>query len=82
LSDPEEYLFLMDIAMINVVISLYYYLLLLKVAYLDELATPAPDLTLSQPSRLLALAMIVVIVAVGLYPAALINLVYAAARSL
>ena len=78
----QGYLFLVVIAMINVVISLYYYLLVLKAAYLDEPAAPAPDIKLSQSSRVLALAMITIIVVVGFYPTALINLVYAAARGL
>jgi NADH-quinone oxidoreductase subunit N len=77
------YLFLVVIAMINVVISLYYYLLVLKAAYLDEPATPASDhLALPPHTRLLALAMIVVIVAVGFYPTALMDMVYAAAQGL
>jgi NADH-quinone oxidoreductase subunit N len=78
----QGYLFLVVIAMINVVISLYYYLLVLKAAYLDEPATPAPELALPLHTRILALAMIVVIVAVGFYPTALMDLVYAAAQGL
>jgi NADH-quinone oxidoreductase subunit N len=78
----KGYLFLVVIAMINVVISLYYYLMVLKAAYLDEPAVPAPDLALSMPGRILALAMIVVIVAVGFYPTALMDLVYAATGGL
>lgn len=78
----QGYLFLVVIAMINVVISLYYYLLVLKAAYLDEPAAPAPDLEISLPTRLLALAMITIIVAVGFYPTALMDLVYAAAQGL
>ena len=75
----QGYLFLVVIAMINVVVSLYYYLLVLKAAYLDEPAKPVPELTLSMPARLLALVMIVAIVGVGFYPTALMDLVYAAA---
>jgi NADH-quinone oxidoreductase subunit N len=78
----QGYLFLVVIAMINVVISLYYYLLVLKAAYLDEPAGPAPELTLSLPGRILALAMITLIVAVGFYPTALMDLVYAATHGL
>jgi NADH-quinone oxidoreductase subunit N len=78
----QGYLFLVVIAMINVVISLYYYLLVLKAAYLDEPAAPVPDIALSLPNRVLALAMITLIVAVGFYPTALMDLVYAATHGL
>jgi NADH-quinone oxidoreductase subunit N len=78
----QGYLLLVVIAMINVVISLYYYLLVLKAAYLDEPAVPVPDLTLSLSHRVLALAMITIIIAVGFYPTALMDLVYAATRGL
>jgi NADH-quinone oxidoreductase subunit N len=78
----QGYLLLVVIAMINVVISLYYYLLVLKAAYLDEPAAPVPDIALSLPNRVLALAMITLIVAVGFYPTALMDLVYAATHGL
>ncbi len=78
----QGYLFLVVIAMINVVISLYYYLLVLKAAYLDEPKTVEPQLVLSMPTRILAVAMIVFIVAVGFYPTALMDLVHAAALGL
>jgi NADH-quinone oxidoreductase subunit N len=78
----QGYLFLVVIAMINVVISLYYYLLVLKAAYLDEPATLEPVLVLSYPTRILAIAMIAFIVAVGFYPTALMDLVYAATQGL
>jgi NADH-quinone oxidoreductase subunit N len=78
----QGYLFLVVIAMINVVISLYYYLLVLKAAYLDEPKTVAPDLVLSLPTRVLAIAMITFIVAVGFYPTALLDWVYAAAQGI
>lgn len=78
----QGYLMLVIIAMINVVISLYYYLLVLKAAYLDEPANELPELALSIPTRVLSIALIVVIVAAGFYPAALIELVQTAARAL
>ena len=78
----KGYLFLVIIAMVNVVISLYYYLLVLKAAYLDEPPAEQPALALSLPSRVLAVAMITFIVAVGFYPTTLINFVYAAAQGL
>jgi NADH-quinone oxidoreductase subunit N len=74
----QGYLALVIIAMINVVISLYYYLLVLKAAYLTEEQTPQPALTLSPPSRALAILMVVAIVAIGFYPTGLFRLVHAA----
>ena len=78
----KGYLLLVIIAMINVVISLYYYLLVLKAAYLDEPATGAAPLVLSFATRALAMAMIIFIVVVGFYPTALIDLVSTAANGL
>jgi NADH-quinone oxidoreductase subunit N len=78
----QGYLFLVIIAMINVVVSLYYYLLVLKAAYLDEPATSAAPLVLSFPTRTLAMAMIIFIVVMGFYPTALIDLVSTAANGL
>ena len=74
----QGYLLLVVIAMINVVISLYYYLLVLKAAYLDKPVQELPGLTLSLPSRVLAVLLVVVIVAIGFYPTGLLNLVNAA----
>jgi NADH-quinone oxidoreductase subunit N len=78
----QGYLLLVIIAMVNVVISLYYYLRVLKIAYLDKAPDDQPHLVLSYPSRMLALIMIGVIVAVGFYPNALLELVYASIRGL
>jgi NADH-quinone oxidoreductase subunit N len=74
----KGYLLLVIIAMANVVISLYYYLLVLKAAYLDEPARTEPTIDLTLSSRLVAVAMIVLIVGLGFYPTALLDLVQAA----
>jgi NADH-quinone oxidoreductase subunit N len=74
----KGYLVLVLIAMANVVISLYYYLLVLKAAYLDEPAQSLPTIDLTIPARLVAVAMIVLIVGLGFYPTALLDLVQAA----
>ena len=78
----KGYLVLVLIAMANVVISLYYYLLVLKAAYLDEPAQSLPAINLTIPARLVAVAMIVLIVGLGFYPTALLDLVQAAVLSL
>lgn len=78
----QGYLLLVIIAMINVVISLYYYLRVLKAAYLDEAPNEPPALVLSYPSRVLAIVMVMVIVGIGFYPTALLDLVQAATQGL
>ena len=50
----KGYVALVIIAMINVVVSLYYYLLVIKAAYLLEPAEPLPPLAVSLPKKLLA----------------------------
>ena len=77
------YFTLVLIAMINVVISLYYYLLILKAAYLQE-----PDnfkqaaLHLSPPITILTGVLVVVMVVVGIYPTYLFESACAAAGTL
>lgn len=78
----QGYLPLVIIAMINVVISLYYYLRVLKATYLDPAKDDMPPLTLSLPSRLLAMVMVTAIVALGFYPTTMLALVSAAALGL
>jgi NADH-quinone oxidoreductase subunit N len=68
--------------MINVVISLYYYLLILKAAYLLEPAEMRSPIQLSTPSRILTGALVAVMVVVGIYPHHLIELAKAAAQML
>ncbi len=74
----KGYLVLVLIAMANVVISLYYYLLVLKAAYLDEPAQSLAAINLTIPARLVAVAMIALIVGLGFYPTVLLDLVQAA----
>ena len=78
----KGYVALVIIAMINVVISLYYYLLVIKAAYLLEPAEALPALSVSFPKKLLAGASTVVIVAMGFFPYWLVQLAQNAARSL
>jgi NADH-quinone oxidoreductase subunit N len=73
------YFILVLIAMINVVISLYYYLLVLKAAYLQEPAAELPELIVSAPMKLLAGALVVVMVVAGMFPHYLIELATRAA---
>ena len=75
----KGYFTLVLIAMINVVISPYYYLLILKAAYLDEPAVELPPLNVSPPVKILSGVLVVVMVAAGIFPRYLIDLASAAA---
>ncbi len=75
----KGYFTLVLIAMINVVISLYYYLLVIKAAYLQEPAEELPDLKISPSIRMLTGILISVIVVAGIFPRHLIELAKAAA---
>ncbi|HHP7233863.1 MAG TPA: NADH-quinone oxidoreductase subunit N [Desulfobacterales bacterium] len=70
------------IAMINVVISLYYYIMAVKAAYLMEPASPTPSLIVPAPLKLLTIALVLVMVAAGMYPTGLFDLALAATESL
>jgi NADH-quinone oxidoreductase subunit N len=76
------YFTLVLIAMINVVISLYYYLLILKAAYLLEPEDEQLTLQLSQPTTILTGVLVAVMVVVGIYPTYLFELATAAAGAL
>ena len=76
------YFTLVLIAMINVVISLYYYLLAIKAAYLLEPKEELPLLRLSPSIKLLSGALIAVMIGAGFFPYYLITLAEAAARAL
>ena len=78
----KGYVALVIIAMINVVISLYYYLLVIKAAYLLEPAEDLPPLSVSFPKKLLAGASSLVIVAAGFAPYWLVRLAQTAAQAL
>jgi NADH-quinone oxidoreductase subunit N len=78
----KGYLVMVLIAMGNVVVSLYYYLLVLKAAYLDEPSRPMPAIDLTLSTRLVAVTLIAMTVGLGFYPTALFNLVQAAVLNL
>lgn len=68
------YLVLVVIAMLNVTVSLYYYLQVLKAAYLLEPSEPAEDLRLPVPIKVLTGLLVLAIMAAGFYPAPLVDL--------
>ncbi len=78
----KGYFTLVLIAMINVVISLYYYLLILKAAYLEEPVEELPPLNISFPVKILSGVLVVVMVVAGIFPRYLIELASAAAAVL
>lgn len=70
------------IAMANVVVSLYYYLMVVRAAYLLEPAAEQPRLSLSPGMRLLAGILVTVMVVCGIYPRLIHDLSSAAAAVL
>jgi NADH-quinone oxidoreductase subunit N len=78
----QGYFALVLIAMINVVISLYYYLMVVKAAYLLEPEGPLPALVVSPADRLLAAGLVAAIVVFGIYPPHLIEVARAAVQYL
>ena len=78
----KGYFTLIFIAMINVVISLYYYLLVLKAAYLLEPEEQKPALRISAPTKILTAALVGIMVVAGIFPRHLIELARAAVQVL
>jgi len=76
------YFTLVLIAMINVVISLYYYLLVIRAAYLLEPREELPNLQISSAMKSLSVAMVCLMVVGGIFPYYLIELARAAVRVL
>jgi NADH-quinone oxidoreductase subunit N len=70
------------IAMINVAVSLYYYLMVVRAAYLLEPEPNAPGLVLSPGIRWLTGATACAMVVVGIFPTYFIGLFHAAAHFL
>ena len=78
----QGYFTLVLIAMINVLISLYYYLLVLKAAYLLKPNAAQPELRLSPQLKLLTGGLILAMIGLGIYPTFLLELADAAVRAL
>jgi NADH-quinone oxidoreductase subunit N len=78
----KGYFTLVLIAMINVVISLYYYLLVLKAAYLQKPQEEKTALRISAPIKILTGVLVGVMVVAGIFPGHLIELAKAAVKTL
>jgi NADH-quinone oxidoreductase subunit N len=76
------HLALVLIAMVNVVVSLYYYLLIVKAAYLLEPAAEAPPLRVPPALNLLAGLLVAVMVAAGFYPQWVLSIAREAAAAI
>ena len=76
----QGYFTLVLIAMINVVISLYYYMLVIKAAYLLEPPNDLPALSVSPPVKLLTGTLVTAMVVIGVFPTYFIEIARAAAR--
>jgi NADH-quinone oxidoreductase subunit N len=70
----KGYFTLVLIAMVNVVISLYYYILIVRATYLLEPDEHLPRLSVSFPTKILTGALVTVMVAVGIFPHYLLEL--------
>ncbi|MEJ2655900.1 MAG: NADH-quinone oxidoreductase subunit N [Desulfobacterales bacterium] len=78
----KGYFALVLIAMINVLISLYYYLLVVKAAYLLEPGEDLPELKVAPSIKVLAGLLVFGMVAGGMFPNYIIELTRVAASSL
>lgn len=76
------YFLLVLIAMINVVVSLYYYIQVVKATFLLEPDEELPPIRLSAPTTVLTILMVVVIVVGGIWPSHLFELARAAVGTL
>jgi NADH-quinone oxidoreductase subunit N len=78
----KGYLGLVILAMINATISLYYYILIVKAAYLLEPDEEQAKLVVTTPTRVLTGVLVTVMVVMGIYPHYLLEVARAAARVL
>jgi NADH-quinone oxidoreductase subunit N len=76
----KGYFFLVFLGMVNVVISLYYYALVVKAAYLLKPEKELQPIRLSTATRFLAVILVIAIVAGGIFPGRLYSLALSAAR--
>ena len=78
----KGYLWLVIVAMINATISLYYYIMLVKAAYIAEPEGNPAQLKISAATRVLAGVLMTIMVAAGIFPHRILEVARAAARSL
>ena len=78
----KGYFTLVIIAMINATISLYYYIMVVKAAYLLEPDVEQPRLPISFPTKVLTGVLVAAMVVFGIFPHYLLEVARAAARML
>jgi NADH-quinone oxidoreductase subunit N len=78
----KGYFFLVLIGMINVVVSLYYYVQVVKAAFLLEPEEELPAIHLSIPTTILTGVMIIIVIAAGIFPRHLFQLATATIKGL
>jgi NADH-quinone oxidoreductase subunit N len=76
------YFLLVLIAMINVAVSLYYYIQVVRAAFVVAPDEEMPPINLSAPATLLTVVMVIVIVVGGIFPRYLFQLAQAAVQTL
>ncbi|MBI4797259.1 MAG: NADH-quinone oxidoreductase subunit N [Desulfarculus sp.] len=78
----DGHFWLVLVGMINATLSLYYYLMVIKAAYLTEPAEPQESLAITGPTRALNYALIAAMVALGLFPRQVLELTEKAVRNI
>lgn len=78
----QGYFWLVLVGMINATISLYYYLMVIKAAYLLKPEKELPPLHISMPIRLLNYLLIAAMVFLGIFPGGFLDLAQAAVRGM
>jgi NADH-quinone oxidoreductase subunit N len=78
----KGYITLVIIAMINATISLYYYILVVKAAYLMEPDAVQPRLPVTMPTKVLTGSLVAVMVVFGIFPHHVLEVARAAAKML
>ena len=78
----DGHFWLVLVGMINATVSLYYYLMVIKAAYLAEPATEQDEVPVSAPTRVLNYALIAAMVYLGLFPSQALDLAERAVRNI
>lgn len=78
----KGYLFLVIIGMVNATISLYYYLIVIKAAYLLKPVREYPAVHVDLWTRFMSIALVVMTIYLGIFPDQFLFLTEAAARTL
>jgi NADH-quinone oxidoreductase subunit N len=78
----KGYLYLAIIGMVNATISLYYYLIVFKAAYLLKPVKEYPAIAVDMWTRFMSISLVFMTIYLGLFPQQVVSLTEAAARTL